>query len=88
MTALLGLSIGLLIGLATAQAQGVNERMITGAPPPGSTIYVVPSPEPRRPTAVPTGPRPWMGGLGSVYPPPPPDYRPYRPQQRVIRPKQ
>ncbi|MBK5958822.1 hypothetical protein CCR97_11465 [Rhodoplanes elegans] len=68
----------------SARAQGVNERMITGAPPSGSTTIIVPGPEPRRPTAVPTGPPPQVYAPLGTYPPPPYDYGQRRARPKII----
>lgn len=55
-----------LFSAVPAHAQGVDERMTTGAPPPGSYAYPPPLP-PRKPTAVPTAPRSYLSREPHAY---------------------
>jgi hypothetical protein len=59
----------LMLGLSSvgpANAQGVDERMTTGAPPSGSYAYPPPSPA-RKPNAVPTAPRSYLSREPHAY---------------------
>ena len=63
-TTAIGIGLVLFASQGGASAQGVGERMITGAPP--YPTYVQPQ-EPKRPTAVPTAPRSYLGQRNDPY---------------------